>query len=155
MKANTCFFAGHRKLPSKKIERVIKRLNDEIENLIHQGVTTFISGGELGFDQIAASLVVAKKEMGANIRLIFALCRNQDESWTNDQKRLYHSLLFAADEVHYISGEDNNDCIQKRNHCMIDSSAHCICALLQYASNTEQTVRYARKHGLVVVNVAK
>jgi len=64
---NTVYcFTGHRKLLANKIEYIIKRLSDEIENLIRQGVTDFISGGALGFDQIAASLVVAKKEMGAD-----------------------------------------------------------------------------------------
>ena len=33
----------------------------------------FISGGALGFDQIAASLVITKKQQGLGIRLIFAL----------------------------------------------------------------------------------
>jgi len=33
----------------------------------------------MGFDQIAASLVIGKKQQGADIRLILALpCRNQD-----------------------------------------------------------------------------
>jgi len=70
-------------LPPKKIDRIIKRLNDEIDMLIHQGVTNFISGGVLGFDQLAASLIIAKKELGANVRLIFALpYRNHAENWT-------------------------------------------------------------------------
>lgn len=43
---------------------MVKRLDREVENLIGLGVTNFISGGALGFDQIAASLIVAKKEMG-------------------------------------------------------------------------------------------
>ena len=60
MKNNTCSFAGHQKLPARKIKHIIKHLDDEIEKLIQQGVTNFISGGNLGFDQIAASLVIAK-----------------------------------------------------------------------------------------------
>ena len=155
MNSKTCFFTGHRKLPPKKINRIIKRLNDEVENLIHQGVTTFISSGEPGFDQLAASLIIAKKEMGANIRLIFVLCRNQDEHWTTDQKRLYHSLLPEADEVHYISNDYSDEGIKQRNHYMADNSSHCICALLQYASTTTQAVRYAQTQGLDVINVAK
>lgn len=64
-KAKTCCFTGHRRLPKDKIEQIVIRLNQEVDNLISQGVTDFISGGALGFDQIAASLIVAKKEMGA------------------------------------------------------------------------------------------
>ena len=156
MRENTCCFTGHRHLPADQIEHIIKRLNSEIEVLIRQGVITFISGGALGFDQVAASLIIAKKEMGANIRLIFALpCRNQDERWTADQKRLYHDLLGEADKIRYVSDEYSPGCMKKRNHYMVDHSGYCICALLRDRSGTAQTVRYARENGLRVINVAE
>lgn len=104
MKSQTCCFSGHDKLPVGKIEQIVERLNYEIDDLISHGVTDFISGGALGFDQIAASLIIAKKEMGQKIRLIFALsCRNQDERWNDKQKKLYRSLLTEANNVVYIS----------------------------------------------------
>ncbi|NLO84719.1 MAG: DUF1273 domain-containing protein [Clostridiales bacterium] len=59
-----CCFTGHRNLPAKKIEKIILNLDREIENLIAKGITDFISGGAIGFDQIAASLIIAKKKMG-------------------------------------------------------------------------------------------
>lgn len=71
----TCCFTGHRKLPQNKIWQIVKRLDTEIDNLINQGVTDFISGGALGFDQIAASCIIAKKQMGKEIRLILYLCQ--------------------------------------------------------------------------------
>ena len=75
MKHNTCCFTGHRRLPKDKISLIHNRLNEEIDNLVQQGVTDFISGGALAFDQMAASLVIAKKETGENIRLTAsALC---------------------------------------------------------------------------------
>ena len=78
MNNNTCCFAGHRSFSQKKLEKIIKRLNDEVEKLIENGVTTFISGGAIGFDQISASLIISKKQQGADIKLTFALpCRNQ------------------------------------------------------------------------------
>jgi hypothetical protein len=51
MKEQTCCFTGHRKLPKAKIEQIVINLDHEIEKLIQKGVTTFISGGALGFDQ--------------------------------------------------------------------------------------------------------
>ena len=53
----TCCFAGHRKLPIRQIERIVLNLDREVDNLIAQGVTDFISGGALGFDHIAAIYV--------------------------------------------------------------------------------------------------
>ena len=154
-KEKTCCFTGHRKLPKEKIERIIIRLDRDVENLINQGVTTFISGGALGFDQVAASLIVAKKEMGRKICLIFALlCKNQDELWSAEEKELYHNLLAEADEVIYVSEEYHDGCMKKRNRYMVDHSAYCICARLHPFSGIDQTVKYARQKGLKVINVA-
>ena len=156
MKNMTCCFTGHRKLPAKRIESIVFNLNNEVERLINEGVTTFISGGALGFDQISASLIIAKKEQGANIRLIFALpCRDQDKKWTVRQRQLYNSLLSEADEVHYISEDYSHNCMEKRNHYMVDNSDYCICALVHAVSGTGQTVRYAKEKGLQIINVAQ
>jgi uncharacterized phage-like protein YoqJ len=156
MKDQTCCFSGHRKLPKNKIEQIVKRLDCEIDNLINQGITDFISGGALGFDQIAASLIIAKKEMGRRIRLIFALpCKCQDKLWNVEQKMLYRSLLAEADEITYISEEYIDGCMKKRNKYMVDHSSYCICALLRTFNGTDQTVRYARQKGLSVINVAE
>jgi len=154
MKNTTCFFTGHRKLPKEKIEHIIKRLDYEIDNLIARGVANFISGGALGFDQIAASLIVAKKEMRRDIRLIFALpYKNQDELWNDAQKQLYRNLLAEADEVIYISEEYFDGCMKKRNRYMVERSAYCICALLNPRSGTGQTVRYAKEQGVWILKV--
>lgn len=155
-KAKTCCFTGHRRLPKDKIEKIVIRLNQEVDNLISQGVTDFISGGALGFDQIAASLIIAKKEMGYNIRLIFALpCKNQDEQWSFEQKKLYHGLLGEADEVIYVSEEYTDCCMKKRNRYMVDRSAYCICVQIYPTGGTAQTVRYAEMGRLKITNITK
>jgi uncharacterized phage-like protein YoqJ len=126
-----------------------------VDTLIDQGVTNFISGGALGFDQMAASLIIAKKEMGREIRLIFALlCQNQNETWNDEQKKLYSNLLTEADEIIYISEAYTDGCMKKRNRYMVDHSGYCICALLPPRGETDQMVRYARQKGLRVINVA-
>lgn len=156
MKETTCCFTGHRKLPTDQIEHIVIRLNDEIDNLISQGVTTFISGGALGFDQVAAIIILGKKEVEQTIRLIFALpCRDFDAPWNAEQKSFFHSLLAAADEIIYISEEYSNDCLKKRNHYMVDRSAYCICAYLYPTGGTVQTVKYARQKGIKVINTIK
>lgn len=138
------------------MEKLVKQLNQEIDKLIQKGITNFISGGAIGFDQIAASLVISKKQQGADIRLIFALpCRNQDKNWNERQKQLYHSLLTEADEVIYISEEYSIECMEKRNKYMVDNSTYCICALVKDMTGTGQTTRYAKQQGLDVINVAK
>lgn len=155
MNHNTCCFTGHRLLPHDKIESIMNRLNEEIDNLYRQGVTDYISGGELGFDQIAASLIIALKERGYNMHLTFALpCKNQSERWMPEQQRHYQKLLKEADKIIYVSEQFTPDCMKKRNFYMVDNSAFCICGLISEKSGTGQTVRYARKKGLRIINVA-
>lgn len=110
----------------------------------------------MGFDQIAASLLVAKRKAGKNIRLIFALpCQNQDGKWDEKQKMLYRNLLNEADEIIYVSEDYDSFCMKRRNHYMVEHAGYCICALLHDRSGTSQTVSYAHKKGLDVINVAK
>ena len=152
----TCCFTGHRKLSAKKIEPIIYNLNREVERLIQTGVTTFLSGGALGFDQIAAFLIISKKEMGYNIRLNMALpCKGQEDLWTSKEKQLYQQLLDVADSIEYVSENYDKDCMEKRNKYMVDKSEYCICALLREKSGTGQTVRFAKEKNRQIVNVAK
>lgn len=154
MKNQTCCFTGHRKLPKDKIEQIVIRLDREIDDLISQGVTDFISGGTLGFDQIAASLIIAKKEMGRKIHLIFALpCKDQDRLWNAQQRKFYRALLSESDEIVYVSEKYADGCMKRRNKYMVDHSAYCICALLRPFNGTDQTVKCARRRGLKVINV--
>lgn len=156
MKDHTCCFTGHRTLPANRVQTIIINLDREIDALIGQGVTDFISGGALGFDQIAASLIVAKKEMGKKIRLIFALpFKNQDTLWNEKQKELYQNLLGEAEEVTFVSEEYDPFCMKRRNKYMVEHSAYCICALLHEKSGTAQTVRFARKKGVKIINVSQ
>ncbi len=155
MKETTCCFTGHRKLPVNQIGRVVARLNSEIESLIQAGVTTFISGGALGFDQTAAALIASKKKQGCTIRLELALpYREQDRLWPHNAQHQYRQLLESADSVHCMSELYAYDCIRKRNRYLVEHSAYCICALLRSPSGTAQTVHYAEQLGLSVINVA-
>ena len=152
----SCCFTGHRKLPKKKIESIIFNLNKEVERLIQGGITTFISGGALGFDQIAASLIVAKGDIGYDINLVMALpCKGQDDLWSVKEKQLYRQLLDVADVVEYVSETYTSDCMEKRNQYLIDKSEYCICALIRERSGTGQTVRYAKEKNRQIINVAE
>jgi len=49
MKDQTCCFTGHRRIPAGERAALEQRLEEEIENLIHQGVRYFGTGGALGY----------------------------------------------------------------------------------------------------------
>lgn len=152
---HTCCFTGHRHIPDAKAGMIIKRLNQAIDFMVYCGVTEFLSGGAIGFDQLAASAVLAKRDAGKRIRLTFVLpCADQDALWNKAQRALYRRLLGEANETVYLAYEYTAGCMNRRNHYLIDHSAHCICALLHPRSGTGQTVRYAQRQGLHIVNVA-
>ncbi|MEE1491995.1 MAG: SLOG family protein, partial [Massilioclostridium sp.] len=62
MKNQTCCFTGHRDLPPQKLPYIQKRLEQELLQLIHQGVRYFGAGGALGFDTLAALTVLRLRE---------------------------------------------------------------------------------------------
>lgn len=149
MKRNTCCFAGDSHLPAEDIPKILINFEREIEHCISMGVTTFICRGALGFEQIAASFVIAKKELGMDIHLIFALpCRNQDKLWTREEKTFYRALLKEADDIIYFPENYKYPFINNQNYYMVEHSSCYICAYLFETSKIEQVVRYAYQRGL-------
>ena len=152
-----CCFSGHRNLPKEKMANIIKRLDEEIEKLIAQDITTFIVGGALGFDYLATIAVIKKREANENIRLIYALpCPSYNKKWLPEAQLLYKELFqTGADDVIYVSEKYSHDCFKKRNYFMIQNSQYCICALLhnRTRTGTGQTVRMAKEKGLTVINL--
>ena len=56
----TCFFSGHRNLPGGRKWEIIEAIaEDSIRNAYRRGVRRFLCGGALGFDTIAAQLVLS------------------------------------------------------------------------------------------------
>lgn len=58
MNEQTCCFSGHRHLPKQETLHIHNLLVKHILKLIHIGVNTFICGGALGFDTLAALAVL-------------------------------------------------------------------------------------------------
>ena len=104
-KSKTCFFTGHRKIAQSKIEIVKAQLADNIEKMITEyGVNTFIDGGALGFDTIAAETVIEMREKYQNIKLVMYLpCYGQSKMWKESEQFRYRMVLSKADKIIYIT----------------------------------------------------
>lgn len=154
MRQNTCCFTGHRVLGTDFSR---EKLKAAIESLIDKGVTVFISGGALGFDTEAAIEVLRQRKAGANVSLhIYAPCLDQDKLWSFSQKKLYGKIIKNADCVDVPSYPYNNQCMKIRNYKMVDSSAYVIAYYNgEFKSGTGQTVRYAQKSGLEIINLSE
>lgn len=152
---NTCFFTGHRKLPKNQIGDIVKNLKLTTERLIKEGITEFILGGAVGFDLIAASIIVLLRDsLYPQVKLVFALpCKEQSRLWSRKEQTLYNELLEKADEIIYTSEKYFEGCMHKRNRFMVEKSGFCICCLYKETGGTAYTVRYAKEKGIKVFNV--
>lgn len=152
-----CCFTGHRRMPPQALPAVRERLRAEIAHLAEKGVTTFLAGGALGFDTIAAQEVLrARESLFSHLRLVLVLpCLGQEKRWSGRDIALYHMLLHQADEVIYTAETYDKECMFRRNRFMADHSAWCLCYLKESRGGTAYTVRYARRLGLTVINLAE
>lgn len=151
---NTCCFSGHRII--RHIDRFI--LNNNLETVINslydRGIKNFITGGALGFDTLAAKKVLNFRKAHKDVVLILALpCRNQSDSWREEQKIQYEKIKKSADKVIYTSEEYNNSCMHKRNRFMVDNSSVLITYIYSMSSGTAYTTNYAIDSGLEITNI--
>lgn len=156
MKSKTCCFTGHR------IQKVNFEYNEsdptfvklrqdtkkEIINAIENGYTNFISGMAIGFDMLAAEIVLELKKH-YDITLSLALpCPNQDKYFRQEQKIKFREIVEKADAAQVISKEYFNGCMQVRDRYMVDNSSLLIAHYNYISGGTKTTVEYARKKGI-------
>ena len=156
VKEKTCCFTGHREIPSKAYQRLFSKTEEMVESLIKEGYLFFGAGGALGFDTIAALVVLKLKEKYPDVRLILVLpCLSQTRGWSSHDVGIYEDIKSRADKVVYTSEEYTRGCMHKRNRHLVDNSSACIAYLTENKGGTAYTVDYAQKHGLTVYNVAE
>ncbi len=150
----TCCFTGHRELEYNYNKNDLK---NAIKSLIDRGVKTFIVGGALGFDTEAAIEVLRQKAGGEDIELhVYAPCQGQSKRYPFREKALYKKILKHADYVDMPDSEYFDGCMKIRNYKMVDASG-CVIAYYsgEFKSGTGQTVRYAQRCGLEIINLYK
>ena len=155
MKNQTCCFTGHRHIPENEHAVIQKRLETTIENLIRQGICCFSAGGAIGFDTMAARVVLRLKTKHPHIRLILVLpCKEQTNGWDETDIKIYNRILKQADKVVYISERYDENCMRKRNRHPVDHSRFCVCYLTDLPGGAAYTVSYAKQKGLRIINIA-
>lgn len=151
---NACFFTGNRIIPQKLIPMLSLRVKEICRLLIQKyGVTDFIAGGALGFDTIAAEIIIRLKQE-YNIRLhIFAPCTDQTKSWQQKDIDKWNEIKSAADTFRYINETTYfNGCMHERNRAMVDCAYYGIAYSAHAFGGTYYTVKYAeeKKRAIVV-----
>ncbi len=152
-----CFFTGHRKLPANRLEQIRKLLERKIKDLIeYKDVDTFIAGGAIGFDMLAAETVLDLKMKFPKIKLYLYLpCYNQISRWTSNNQFKWRMMMSRVDDYIYVTdGNYTEGCMQKRNFKMADDAENCIAYCVMVGSGTGATLAYAEKLGCDIYNIA-
>ena len=150
-------FTGHRpeKLDMSK-GKVKTALLKEIITAIDDGFNVFISGMARGVDMWAAEIVLGLKKAHPQIKLIAAIPFEGFElKWSNESKKKYNEILKMADYIKYVCPNFSYNSYQKRNEWMVDHSARVIAVWNGEKSGTKNTVDYANKCGVELINIYK
>ena len=148
-------FTGHRKLfdPRQDVE---KRLEAVVRDCIENGASTFITGGAIGVDTLAAQLILRLRSEYPNIYLALALpCPPEQQTlkWTNEQKGAYYEILSKASFSKIVSDQYTSDCMFARNRLMVDRSGTIICYLRKSSGGTCYTFNYAKTQGITIIEI--
>ena len=155
MRKKTCCFTGHRHISANQTVEIKSRLRSVIKNLISEGIIYFGAGGALGFDILAAQVVLELKETYPEIKLILVLpCYNQTAKWKKEDIEIYENIKSQCDKYVYTSKEYDGECMFKRNRHLVDNSGYCICYMNKQNGGTAYTVNYAKQNKVEVINIA-
>ena len=152
-----CCFTGHRPNKLRQSEQEIKPLLEKaIDWAIDNGFVTFISGMAEGVDIWAAEIILDKRKSNADLHLICALPHPGFENRRSmSEKARFQKIIAAADFVKLVGDRYFTGCYQVRNEFMVDHSSLVIAAFNGIASGTKNTVDYAKRRGVRVINILK
>ncbi len=154
-KQHRCCFTGHRPNKLDYSEGEIKPLLETaVDNAISDGYVTFITGMAEGVDIWAAEIVLEKKKHNTALHLICAIPHPGFENKRSEyEKERYMHILQGADYTTTVSDHYFRACYQRRNEFMVNHSSLVIAVFNKKSGGTWNTIFYAEKHGVDVINI--
>lgn len=150
-------FTGHRNL-SCNISVLKADMYNKIERaIVNSGIVDYYAGGAIGFDTLAAEIVLILRRKYPNISLNLVLpCSTKEQtiSWGDSYKRVYYNIIDQANNVEFVSPKYYNGCMKARNIRLVELADFCYCFYdpKQYKSGTAQTVRFAQNKHIPIWN---
>ena len=157
-----CCFTGHRpgKLPWGDDESDVRclalkaRIRAATESAVLEGMEHFICGMAEGCDLYFCEIVLELKERYPHITLEAALpCPTQADRWSEAQRARYRALLERCDYETMVSEKYTPGCMQRRNRYMVDHASLLIAAHDGVPGGTRNTIEYALRRGISVVDI--
>lgn len=155
LRCHRCCFTGHRPEKLNRPERVLKAaLRREIVHAVQDGFTVFITGMARGIDLWAAEIVLDLRKQNSSIKLICAIPYEGFETrWSADWKQLYRYVQEEADLVRIICKGYHSGVYQIRNEWMVNHSSRVIAVFNGQPSGTKNTIDYAHRQGVPVIQI--
>ena len=146
----TMCFTGHRPGElygydnKESYDVLFSKIRIEIEQMVKEGYTHFISGGAQGFDQLCFWAVNSlKAKYPEIINEVYVPCAGQDESWAENGlfgRNSYKQMLAKATSAIILSKDKiSPELMLQRNRMMIDHSDAVMCL---YADDSWKTVKH-------------
>lgn len=156
MKETTCCFTGHRNIPRGELPLVVSRVREQALRLLDLGYDTFLVGGAIGFDMLAAEVLLDLREKeGRALRLVSVLpFQNWRDRWNDADKEREDRILEKSDEISFSRLKITRQCYLDRDRKMVDASSVCVAYCTRHSGGTAYTVRYALKQGVRAINTA-
>ena len=154
-KTNSVAFSGHRSVPEHRKEEIKKKLRGKIRLLYAMGIRIYFCGMALGFDMLAAEMVLSLKSELPQLKLIAVVpFKEQSARWNYQEQARYKRLLSQCDDTIMLSKAYYNGCLLRRNDYMLVHS----CGLIAFfdgkpKGGTFYTYRKAKSLGMDIINL--
>lgn len=107
-----------------------------------------------GVDIWAAEIVLKYRDAGAPIKMICASpFEGFETSWKAEWQNRYKAIMKKADLRRFICEKYSKACFQIRNEWMVNHSSRVIAVYNGEAGGTRNTIVYANKNKVEVLNV--
>ena len=153
--AATAAFTGHRWYDSSRKHSVRKKIEECVREAYRNGITNFISGMAIGFDLLAAEVVLSLRHECPAITLTAVLPFREQASRFNElNKCRYYKCLSQADDIVILSNDYTAKCYLERDRLMVEHSSLLIaCYDGRNRGGTFWTVNFAARTGKNVINI--
>lgn len=148
---NACSFSGHRDISIRDTD-IACAVVDNIYNLYSHGCKDFYVGGALGFDMLAAMMLVSLKKKNLNLNIHFILpCADYNNKWCREDREKQNYLQTYAKEIVVLNESYHEGCMQERNRYLIDNTDCLIALLNRNTGGTYYTYKYALKNAKKII----
>ena len=157
-----CAFTGHRegKLPwhGNELDGRCLRLKQSMYEAVRLAYTSgkrhFLCGMATGCDTYFCETLIRLRQEKRDVTIEAAIpWEGQSLRWSEKQRRRYHRLVSECDYQTVVQSFYSDDCMMRRNRYMVDSASLLIAAYDGKAGGTRNTMLYAMRQGVEVVEL--